>query len=160
MTPTTKEPSSDEDIKKAINKIKKNDDDLWFVEERLDEFRENFFISKKKLEEQTHFSFPCYLTDFQRECVEDFLKETITLTRQDERKKIFDSPTEKEARDSFEDYIIAKERERFKEMIEGMKKVTNKNCLIYEPEICYLCLEKDERMAYNQALQDLLNKLG
>lgn len=36
--------------------------------------------------------------------------------------------------------------------LEGMKKITNKDCLRYEPDLCNLCSQREETEGYNAAI--------
>lgn len=58
------------------------------------------------------------------------------------------------------DFFLSKYSEILEELVGEMKRMkvkTNELCLRYEPEICYLCAEKDERDAHNQAISDIID---
>ena len=44
------------------------------LEAVLKRFDETFILSEDNLKEQTHSSYPCYITEFQQECIADFIK--------------------------------------------------------------------------------------
>jgi len=47
-------------------------------------------------------------------------------------------------------------KEQLIEEIDKLKKITNKNCLVYEPDICNLCHERELRRGFNDALEAVI----